>query len=378
MPRDAGGPIFTYDGGPPDLRCLADAGFSEAERSLLQMPANSWLTMPNTAFSAFCVPLEQPGVHGCCGCPAVVEAWGSGIFDDANRQLILFGGGHTDYWGNEVYAFDLKTMSWRLLKASTPVTQSQLNQDPLYDGTPNSRHTYDNLVYLRGRGAMFLYGGSQADNGGGVNTTWVFDIASATWTLMQARLNQYVPHYFNGSAYDESTDAIYIRDEYGLHRWSPATDTTEGWRDLVDLSGTPYAIANTRRGIVDPKRRLFLTGGHTLADGTLDFVAFDLATQKITPYAMTGDSSALKRLSPGWDLDAAHDVAVAWSGGAPGILNLATHEWSVGSSVGAPPAQTDTGTFGRFRYVSYLNVFVLVNRAADNVSFYKLTPGCGP
>jgi hypothetical protein len=36
------------------------------------------------------------------------------------------------------------------------------------------------------------------------------------------------------------------------------------------------------------------------------------------------------------------------------------------------------GTFGRFRYVAYLNAFILVNEPGQNVYFYKLTPGCGP
>ncbi|MDI1450127.1 hypothetical protein [Polyangium sp. 6x1] len=32
----------------------------------------------------------------------------------------------------------------------------------------------------------------------------------------------------------------------------------------------------------------------------------------------------------------------------------------------------------RFRYIAQYNVFVLVNRADENVFFYKHTAGCGP
>jgi len=35
------------------------------------------------------------------------------------------------------------------------------------------------------------------------------------------------------------------------------------------------------------------------------------------------------------------------------------------------------GTFGHFRYIPYLNVFILVNLPDDDVHFYKLTQGCG-
>jgi hypothetical protein len=37
----------------------------------------------------------------------------------------------------------------------------------------------------------------------------------------------------------------------------------------------------------------------------------------------------------------------------------------------------DTGTYGRWRYIARLNVFVLVNSVDDDVRFYKHTAGCG-
>src|SRR5215475_9419554 len=36
---------------------------------------------------------------------AVMYAWSSGVYDSDRDQLVVFGGGHTDYSGNEVYAF---------------------------------------------------------------------------------------------------------------------------------------------------------------------------------------------------------------------------------------------------------------------------------
>ena len=50
--------------------------------------------------------------------------------------------------------------------------------------------------------------------------------------------------------------------------------------------------------------------------------------------------------------------------------------WTTKSGVGAPAAPVPNGTYGRFRYVSAYNVFVLVNDINDNVRFYKHTPGC--
>jgi hypothetical protein len=67
---------------------------------------------------------------------------------------------------------------------------------------------------------------------------------------------------------------------------------------------------------------------------------------------------------------------VAWAGGAPGILDLDVRRWSTGNAFGAPATTTGHGTFGRFRYVAYLDVFMLVNNPDEDVHFYKLSSTC--
>src|SRR5687767_11932997 len=44
------------EGEPPpvDLTCLDDDGLSEAERALINMPADSWLEVPASTFGFFC------------------------------------------------------------------------------------------------------------------------------------------------------------------------------------------------------------------------------------------------------------------------------------------------------------------------------------
>ena len=38
--------------------------------------------------------------------------WGGGAFDSKRNRLILWGGGHNAYYGNELYAFDLTNLAW--------------------------------------------------------------------------------------------------------------------------------------------------------------------------------------------------------------------------------------------------------------------------
>jgi hypothetical protein len=81
---------------------------------------------------------------------AVLGAWNGGAFASGygkSGALILVGGGHTDYYGNEVYAFDLDSRNWQRLtnpyrSPSFPVT------DGIWpDGTPSVSHTYDQVDY---------------------------------------------------------------------------------------------------------------------------------------------------------------------------------------------------------------------------------------
>ena len=123
-----------------------------------------------------------PGVSG----PAsVISAWGGG--DDHQRgRLMVWGGGHADYAGNEIYAFDLHQRSWSVLWGPTPTAQiptESLSYEQYLDGNPSSRHTYDSLVYLPDPiDGLWAQGGSlwKAGSSGGP-VTWLFDLSRLTW-----------------------------------------------------------------------------------------------------------------------------------------------------------------------------------------------------
>ena len=49
------------------------------------------------------------------GQAAVMSACGGGTLDTARDRLLVWGGGHGDYAGNELCAFDLATLQWSRL-----------------------------------------------------------------------------------------------------------------------------------------------------------------------------------------------------------------------------------------------------------------------
>ncbi len=138
---------------------------------LLQAPENGWIRVNANLFSDVWVtpelsPLDGPATHP----PArIIIAW-SGFAWDSNRgDVILYGGGHANYSGNDVYRWHGSNMQWE--RASLP---SEIRLDPVsgwqaidgVDNAPSSAHTYDNNVFLPIVDRFMSWGGAAYNNGG--------------------------------------------------------------------------------------------------------------------------------------------------------------------------------------------------------------------
>ncbi len=138
----------TADGGwaKLNLNAFSDAWPEDADRSL---PGSSWA---NTT--------------------KVISAWSSFAWDSQRGDLLLFGGGHGNYAGNEVYKWSGTTQRWELASIPSKMVEVTTGLGPLYiaaDGAinaPTSIHTYDNNEYLPVADRMILMGGSAFNTGG--------------------------------------------------------------------------------------------------------------------------------------------------------------------------------------------------------------------
>jgi hypothetical protein len=366
--EDAGADDAPADPAPEDTAVedmdRPDGPLTEFEQILVDLPADSWHAAAGTQMREVCVS-DDLGVRGVSGCGAIVGAWGGGAYDPVHRKMIIWGGGHDDYHGNEVYAFDLPSGSWERLTDPT-LPPDNINQDPLPDGNPVSRHTYDGLQYMEAHNRFFGFGGSRARDGGGTRVTWVFDVEARTWHSREpAGDPPGMGHVYNlSSAWDPVENMLYMRDPYNFYsydheanQWTTIEEAAHEW--------------GQQRGAIDPVRRLHFT----LGSGEL--LVYDLAArQDITAsWTTTGGQAMIDAPAPGFDYESSTGLLVAWHGGAPWILDPETRTWSAGSDAGAPAEGVGNGTYGRWRYMALYNVFILVNSVDADVVFYKHSGG---
>ncbi len=375
--------------------CEADCGrcaalpndATDLERQLVNMEADTWMELPDSLMRPVCVP-DSAGVRGVGGCPQVIKAWSTAALDTNRRRMLVWGGGHADYLGNEVYSFHIPSGTWRRL--TEPSSGQEQSRDPLANGAPVSRHTYDGVEYVGHADMLFASGGSRGGDGWATNVTWVFNGVD-TWTDQAP--DPIGPGGLEAaSAYDPASRMVIYRLAENLYQYDLDTNT---WTRLQALDRAPewprYARSGSKTGTIDTRRGLFWSVGNRdilvwdIAEGRMvtddwvtsgggDYTNTDLVGDRPDQLFEGGGGDIYNAGAPGFDYDAAADAMVAWVGeGGPWRLDLETRTWSQGNGEGAPISMNSGGTFGRWRYVAAYNVFVLINSVEENVRFYKNT-----
>ena len=320
-------------------------------------PGN-WYEIPNSRI-ADVLPSPLPE-----GNPADMLYYSGGAFDTPRNRLIVWGGGHAAYNGNEVYAFDVAAGHWsRLTEPSA---------------TPPSVHSYDQLEYLPRQDALFAAGGSRFGDGNASNQTWLFDFSSNSWRQGANIIGPLadVWEYNMTTAYDPLTDQVLMAGYVAAAGYSGATDTWVRFPSAVrrDLGTT---------GALDPVRRQFVTIGRGTA--SIHTVSATGVIGNKTPLNATGATEIQACDAPGLDFDPVSDRLVAWCAGSDVYsLDVANRVWTRhtatnGVSPGDPLAQDSSyrGTFGRWRYMPAYNAFVVYTRIDGDVFVYKLSGGGG-
>lgn len=330
-----------------------------------------WYQVPNSHIRSVLPNPLPPGN----GPESIVGAWNGGAYDTKRDRYIVWGGGHNDYGGNEIYTFDINTLAWSRTwgpSPNIPPTNGPCNLT-YPDGNPVSRHTYDGLEYLPTVDKFWILGGSLYCGGGGAGgDSWVFDFAVQRWTRMadfpsSAQLEMV-------SGYDPLTGHVFVNgpaSSNSLLEYNPMSNT---W---INRNGD--GVGYHKVAAIDPWRRKMVAIGEGIAYVYNLTASGTILRQNLNT---AGATEILSAYYPGFDYDPVSNRLVAYSGGAfVYSLNLDTNVWTkispAASNTVTPTPQAGSGTYGRFRYIPSKNAFIVVNSIDEDVYIYKLTAGNG-
>ncbi len=348
---------------------LFAAGFTPEASAGGPAEVLGWTELPDTRIDDVCACTQGfPEVCAVLQCAGITAAWNSAVMDTARNRLVIWGGGHNDYYGNELYALDLQTFTMERL--TDPGLPLALCTGATANGTQaSSRHTADAIVYMEHADRMFVFGGAIACSSGGFSgDTWTYDFASQAW----------IEHSPSGptpdalaaiTGYDPNGQRVLLHDNNRLFSYSLQDDAyTELSQSSVDWHAT---------GVVDPVREDFWIIGSGQAIRYDIGAGSDHAQQALVT---TGDQDVVARNMPGVAYDPVSDAIVGWAdGGDVFSLDLDTLAWTRHPTEGDPgPHALDNGTFKRWSYSVALNAFAVVNATDQNAYVYRLTRGLGP
>jgi hypothetical protein len=347
----------------------------------------TWYEIPNSKLRSV-VPSAEPAGDAV----GIMDAWSGGVYDTDRQQLVIWGGGHVDYAGNEVYAFGPLTSDtprWTRLSDPSP---SQTGSGATYsDGKPRSTHTYNTLAYDPTVGRMMSMGlGSVWNSGSEERQIFGFDLASNKWDSVSTHPSVNGGAQGASAAFDSSTGLIWYRGAFtaGLQSYDTSAHTLKSYDDGFGSMNIEFVTT------IDPNRHIMVgVGGYgsagPLNSSKVGVLVWDLTNPGNSFVAKTsGGSSVEGRDSLGFQFHPGSKTFIAWFGGAtvwrltpPSDLRNGTWQWTqVGAAAGSatPTSENARGTYGRFRYVPGLDLFVAVNRIDENVYVYRLPDSTTP
>jgi hypothetical protein len=226
------------DAGPPQ-----DSGTLDAPGWVAELTPGRWAAISMNTI-ADVDPADDPALNsnhprsppwnGDSGQSGVLDAWNGGAFVPTlggAGALVVWGGGHRDYYGNELYAFDVETRRWSRLTDPYAGEIEFPYDDGFYpDGTPVPPHTYDQVEFHPPTNSFLTLRTMAHNNPSNVPVVAMFSFDTMSWR--RSPVNDESHHSSGGwSAYDASREVIWAEGGSGTSaftRFEPDTENGDG------------------------------------------------------------------------------------------------------------------------------------------------------
>lgn len=139
------------------LRDLADAA-----------PLYTWFKVNTTRYVDCQMPVgDRPfNFPGQYDHVKIIHPWSSFAYDYDQGRILLWGGGHANYMGNQLYIWDGRTGEWELACLPSAVDSNPNTRFIVDSKAPQSSHTYHNNVWLKENNMFCTFGGAATPSGG--------------------------------------------------------------------------------------------------------------------------------------------------------------------------------------------------------------------
>jgi hypothetical protein len=361
----------------------------------------------------------------------IIAAYSGFAWDSRRGDLIIYGGGHANYGGNELYRWRGTTLKWERMSLPSDVTTLDPPPWLTVDGpnaSPMSHHTYDNNIYLPIVDRFLTFGGAAFGNGesyiikktdGTFRSTgpYFFDPARADenkvggitgshsqWSnpylgVIGGKMweNRDVPknlpnayfqrHFLEGSTgytQENGKDVVFVHGAYAILSKYTINDiddpTQDSWEQLgqgVGWGPGVSAYLPTLNLFVRISPNLFSYWNLSTPGPTNPNVAFVPSGVFVPPPGVYGYGLG----DYGMDYDAPRNRLLLWVGGGdvwalypPAVVS--PNGWRIekiaSSTLQIPLTGAGAGVLGKWKYIAQLDAFItLQDWYAGNIWFYK-------
>lgn len=320
--------------------------------------------------------------HGTSGQDGMFS-YSGGVWMESLKKLRIWGGGHANYAGNEVYDWDALTGAFSRIKDPTGAIGNEGILDDYqeasgvyFDGQMRSVHSY-NLTADR-NGEAWAFGGSFYRNTPTIHNL-IFRFDTNQWSLQYPKFD----NHFGAATYDPKRDAFWIigtTTTAKFNAYDPVAKTLTAKTAYLNLSG---------------ERNMRYVPAHdalvVLVNDTPNPVrVYDCATDTVFMPSITGPSPFVTGDKPGrfgMAVDEARSCIYLWHGGnvitklafptdsLSGVWEWSTLDPAPENTILPPALTTQTssgGTNGRFWYSPSLDCCGLVNAANEPMYVFSL------
>ncbi|MEM7763808.1 MAG: hypothetical protein AAF290_06975 [Pseudomonadota bacterium] len=335
---------------------------------------------------------NSPPWNGTIGQRGVIEAWNGGAFACKYGEfgaLIAYGGGHNDYYGSEIYAFDLGMREWRRVSDPYPGPNNWPYFSGRYpDGSAIPPHTYDYVDYDEVTHRFYIFKGQHTlgppSNSTAVPVLHVFNLETLQWE--DGGMNDGVTMFSGGfSAYDPRRNVFWVQgaptNGAAFTRIDPSVVSGSGERGEFTNYPSHTAWANGRPlnvgavGAIDPNNDIMV---YPSFRDSQNVWARDLTRPQEQAIAINHGGQAPSYASAtGWEWSPARNAFLYWRGGGqvhelkPPASGWRNQQWVwtriANSSTSPTVPRNDNGPYSKFRVATFdeFDLAIVINEGTE-------------